>query len=310
MGKCLVITLPGEVTDNSLRKLGEVIFDITPRGDGSGFTEVKIQVDSSTLPLPIISVSNGGKVYRTIDSDPLNELELVWTGNSNNKIYVKTNGIQPCKLHMQNAINIKRLGFGFDTEVFSRPLSSNSPLISIPLDESLYTLGNLTTIYHTNNKGFSGDISCLSYLPKLAYFMADWTAIEGDITTIKSNMTQFTVRGSFLTGDLRKFFDNNPKATTVQIATYGTPIPYKGDASKLSNATIVNISIAENTQQNTEGNRQLGNFIRALSQCTFRDTSLGGASVTLKGDKATLNAEELTALGTLQAKATVTINTI
>lgn len=310
MGKCLAITLPGEVADGNLRKLGEVIFDVKPRGDGSDYTVLKIQVDNSGLPLPKVSLSNGGKIYKTLNGEPMDELELVWAVNSNNTIYIRSNGLEPCKLHIQNAVNIKRLGFGFDTEVFSRPMSANSPIISIPLDESLHTLGNLTTIYHTNSKGFTGDISCLSFLPKLVYFMADWTAIEGDISSIKSNLIQFIARGSFLTGSLRQFFENNPKASTVQIATYGTPIPYDGDASKLSDAVLVNINFPDNTQTNIEGNRQLGNFIRALSQCTFREASLGGATVTLKGDKSTFNAEELTALGQLQAKATVTINAI
>lgn len=306
MGKCLVVKLPGEVTDTSLRKLGEVIFDVIPRGDGSDFTEVRIQVGSNTLPLPIVSLTNGGKVYKTKDGAPLDQLELVWVGNSNNTFYIRTNGTNECKLRIENALNIIRLGYGFDTEIFSRALSDNSPHIRIPLDENIRVLGNVDVIYHSNK--FSGDLAYVSYLPKLRMLMMDWTGFGGNLENIKSNNLGALIgRGTFLKGDISVLFKNCPKITTFQVSTYGTPISYLGDGTKLTEATVVTINIG-NTLTNTEASRQLGGLIKALSKCTFRDISLGGGSVVLKGNETLLNVDEQTALSVLRTKATVTIS--
>lgn len=300
MGQCFSIVLSDVVTDSDMVKMGEVWFRVTPRGDGSGLTTIKIQTESADLDLPIVRL-DGGSIFKTETGTALKELQLSFTGNSNNTFFISTE--KECYMRIENAFNIRRLGFGFGTDVFAYKQGDNSPEVTFLLDhdETLRSLKNVTNIY--DSSPIEGNIQQLNVLPKLRELMIDWTNVKGDIGLFTTAaLTAVYCRGTLLNGDLNVFFKNN-KISTFQISTYGTSISYKGTGDKLTEGTIGSIVIG-NPLVNSSSLRSLGNFIVALSKCSFK----ASASITLTGDESSLNTQEKSALSSLRNMATVTFN--
>lgn len=301
---CLVIKLPGEVTDDSLRKLGEFIFDVTKRGDGTDYTKINIQVYNGVLSMPIVRMTNGGKIYKTIGGEALNELQLTYTGSSNNSFYIRAEN--DCKMRIENAVNVSRLGWGFDELVFATALSNDSPFIKFPLSDDIAVFSNLRNIYHVV-QDYSGDIEYISKLKNLTDFASNWAiSLEGDIHNVKSNsLLNFSCTNTSLTGDIAEFMQNCPNVNTLQLKPYSGIIEYLGDGEMLTTATLQRVSLDFIFPQ-----EQFGKLIKALSLCTYRSVALGGATVRLRGDELTLTLDEQQALDVLKSKATVTINAI
>lgn len=304
MSNCLLIKVPSAVTDDSLRKLGEYVLRVIPKGDLSGMTRVRIQITGSgSNPLPIVRLTNG-KIYETEAGVALDELQLKTSADNKNTFFIKVLENKTGYLKIENASRIYRLGYAY-AEIFAEKINvANSPTTEVIIDGSAKVLTGMINGFFVSD--FSETIESIVNFKNSTLFVADQSInLKGDIGGIKSGILRtLSIKGTIVEGDIYSLFKNCPSLANFECSTYGTVVSFKGDGSTALNSATMSKIFYTNTLPNVDGNRQFGNFIKSLSKCTFGT----GSTVTIRGDQYTLASDEQTALDLLRTKTTVTIN--
>lgn len=299
MSECLQIKTPGACTDTTLRKLGEYRFDIVPRGNNSEFTKITL-VCSDNPNQGIVRVLNGS-LFSDKTSGAIDSITLT---SGTNVFYIKSNGAKG-ELILENAEAVLNLGNGTTSasQLAYPENATNSPLLYLKT-EHLACLINLDTAYIQGC--IRTEIESLNALKKLRQIYCSYTyTILGSISNLKlPNLRYIDCHGSSpVVGDLSKFAKNCPLLNGFAF-TLNPGITYAGDGSRLSETVMRNLTFNV-ALSNTTSSRNFGNLIKALSLCVFENQNM---IVVLRGDINALNSEEIAALNTLKAKATVTIN--
>lgn len=250
---CLVITVPGTATDDTLRRLDEFRFSAIPAGNKLGYAELTMVIkpmkaDSNPVKLKI--VKGAGELST---ASGIAEQQLVFENYGSTNVVVKAflRVTSKCLLGIENCRHIIQLGSyeSGSASFFDRQSSIDSPIISMDISE-LRLFRNCTSLF-INTAGqetdFKGDISVFKGFAasrirltgsstKISPITGDISVFEGDTKfelrfdftriygTIPDSFVslfRFDSRGGKIEGDLNKFGSN---LTTLFHSTTSTPI--------------------------------------------------------------------------------------
>lgn len=205
----LVIQALDEITDASMRKLGEIRFPATKQGTGATKTTINLTTNGA-VTFKLLS----GNGYFADTSSATSGTTTKTLASGVHTFYLKLNADDV--ICIENAMNITMAG-NSSIEQFFKTADVNSPLVEGDISE-FEMMPEIIGVF-LSSTAFKGDIAALASCTKIAGIYITDTKITGDIAAL-SKMSNLT-------------------------GIYANRTPIYGDISALANKSITSCSMTE-----------------------------------------------------------------
>ena len=221
--KCLVTKLKGNVSNNSLLRLGEFRIKFA-KVDSVPYGSQTMGINVSE-PVKIEVVGDG---YFTNRDFTENKGKVMMLNTNMPEFYVSKNDIE---LAILDKYKIKQLVPNFSNQVNNSVFGNNK---SMNIEGLSYSV-NLTTL-NLGLMNIEGDISSLSNLVNLTTLSLNGANLTGDISSLSNlvNLTTLSLNGANLTGDISSL-SNLVNLTTIYLQCKNIT----GDISELKNTKLI-----------------------------------------------------------------------
>lgn len=229
MGKCLITKLNGVVSDTSILKLGEVRLVVK-----------KVDIPSKDINKISLVYSSNETVSILGDGNFTNDSLVEDKGktanlNANELINLFFSNVD-CELSLPNKYNLLKVS------VFN-------PNSYFDLDSVKYSK-NLNTLFFTNAKNVTGNISSLKDLHSITYLGLQNSSITGNISNLKDliGMTNIYINDTLISGDLSSLSNmSNLKILSIKNSLIS------GDLSSLKNLSQLSGTLNFSDKQTITG---------------------------------------------------------